>query len=417
MQSAIQMDWCQRGTARRCSKTRRFRAKPTVVSLPDGFQRSPAVLALGSDRQPSRSMPSVSLLRRGQAVVFPNLRQWLLSRKPCVSQRRSVPTAIAVDHHHDSHSAHRGQAFAETYPATVHPVQCHHAQLAACLVDHQVPRKTTPVLGLVFGDAGYGDDGTLWGGEFLVGDYAQVQRVATLKPIALLGGEAAIAEPWRSTYAHLISAFDWDDMQAVYGHLDLLQFLREQPRAELNRLWVTGCNTPRTTSVRRWFEAVAAALGEEPSIQPHDWQMAERSPYPFDVDAMRTRQGQRLPYLDPRSMWYCLLEDLSQGESIQVMAARFQVGLAKAIATLAASLAQKASVSTIALAGSMFDQSPLRQIVQGQLEADGYHVLSGSSYAQEVDVMVGQLAIAAAQTLHTPTVPSQPAIKNSAFCS
>jgi hydrogenase maturation protein HypF len=347
------------------------------------------------------------------------LGQWLLSRNPKVSSRRlAYPAAIAVDRHQESHSARQGQVFAETYPATVHPIQYHHAQLAACLVDHHIPRQTAPVLGLVFGDAGYGDDGTLWGGEFFIGDYAHVQRVATLKPIALLGGDDAIAEPWRSTYAHLISAFDWDDMQAVYGHLDLLQFLRDQPRAELNRLWVTGLNTPRTTSVHRWFEAVAAALGGEPSIQPQDWEMAERSPYPFEVDTMRTRQGQRLPYLDPRSMWYSLLEDLSQGESIQLMAARFQVGLANAIASLALTLANKASVSTIALTGAMFDRSPLRHRVQRHLEASGCRVLSGSSHTQEVDIMVGQLAIAAAQTLHTPIVPSQPSsIKNSAFCS
>jgi hydrogenase maturation protein HypF len=390
---------------------------PTVVSFPEGFQSSPMVLAMGSDRSLSSSTPSISMLHRGQALVFPNVGQWLLSQNPNGFYRRlSSPAAIAVDRHADSLSARQGQDFAETYPATIHPIQCHHAQLAACLVDHQVPRQTTPVLGLVFGEAGYGDDGMLWGGEFFVGNYAHVQRVATLKPIALLGGTAAIAEPWRSTYAHLISAFDWDDMQAVYGDLALLRFLHNQPRAELNRLWVTGMNAPRTTSVHRWFDAVVAALGQEPSIQPQDWAMAERSPYPFEVDAMRTRQGQRLPYLDPRPMWYSLLEDLSRGESAAVMSARFQVGFAHAIAALAVTLANKASVSTIALAGSMFDKAQLQQRIQGHLEANGYCVLSGRP-AQDVDVMVGQLAIAAAQTLHTPAVLSQPRLKNSAFCS
>lgn len=382
------------------------------VVLPPGFERSPTVAALGSDR-PSR----VGLLRRGRALALPMPHHWLASQPLSSKSRRgqASPQAIATELKPQGTMPQYAHSSVVTHPVQIYPVQSHHAQIAACLVEHHWPLEAGAVLGLAFDEPAYGEDGMVWGGEFFRADYHQVQRLATLKPVPLLGNERAIAEPWRNTYAHLISAFDWDDVNAVYGQLELIQFLHAQPRILLNQLMITGAQAPKTSSVSRWFDAVAAAIGLhreaadyggqggdalEQCIQPTDWIRAERSPYPFSVDKMRLRTGQRLPYLDPRSMWHALLEDLSQGESMGLMAARFQVGLGHAIADLAMELAQAQGLTHVALVGSMVHYPRLTQLITQRLIDSGYPVLAAPRRSPDAQVLLGQLAVGAARTLN-----------------
>ena len=85
-------------------------------------------------------------------------------------------------------------------------VQHHHAHVAACLAENGRPLDAPPVLGIVLDGLGWGDDGTIWGGEFLLADYRESRRVGTFKPVAMPGGAAAVREPWRNLYAHLLAA-------------------------------------------------------------------------------------------------------------------------------------------------------------------------------------------------------------------
>ncbi|TVQ22161.1 MAG: hypothetical protein EA367_04615 [Leptolyngbya sp. DLM2.Bin15] len=392
------------------------RSKPLLpaggVSLPPGFERSPSIVALGSDR-PGR----VGLLRQGRALALSIPHRWLAPQPLSSAARRgrAYPKAIATALKSHGTVPQYAHSSVVTHPVQIYPVQSHHAQIAACLVEHHWPLDAGPVLGLAFDEPAHGEDGMVWGGEFFRADYHQVQRLATLKPVPMLGNERAIAEPWRNTYAHLISAFDWDDVNAVYGQLELIQFLHAQPRILLNQLLITGAQAPKTSSVSRWFDAVAAAIGLhreaadyggqggdalEQCIQPADWSLAERSPYPFSVDKMRTRTGQRLPYLDPRPMWHALLEDLSQGEPISLIAARFKVGLGNAIADLAMELAQGQGLTHVALVGSMVNYPRLTQLITQRLISSGYTVLKAPLRAQAAQVLLGQLAVGAARTLN-----------------
>lgn len=387
--------------------------KARGIKLPQGFERSPSVLAMGSDRH-----SALGLFRRGQAIIFPLPSQWVPSRM--VDQVRArLPKAIAIDLDPVQQSAQRGRALAAKHSAILYPVQSCHAQVVACLVEQGYPRHAAPVLGLAFGDSSHGEDGTLWGGEFLSCRYDQVERLATLKPTAMIGGDRALHEPWRSTYTHLISAFDWDDVQAAYGHLDLIQFLHRQPRVHLNQQLITGTDTSRTSSVARWFDAVAAALqihltpaqplGSFPQvsfteslehwIEPDHLAQAERSPYPFSQDEMRLLAGHRLPYLDPRPMWQALLEDLSQREPAGIMAARFVVGLAEAIAQLGADLAQSRGLRTVVLAGSLFHSRMMADHVRERLTRLGYEVHQSQRLSSPQQLILGQGAIAAAQAM------------------
>src|SRR5262249_42677568 len=147
-------------------------------------------------------------------------------------------------------------------------VQHHHAHVAACLAENGWPADGGPVLGVALDGLGAGDDGQLWGGEFLRADYHGFERLGTFKPVALLGGARAMREPWRNTYAHLVAEMGWADFAMNFDGLDLYRFLAAKPRAALDAVLRAGGgagagagHAPLASSCGRLFDAVAAAIG------------------------------------------------------------------------------------------------------------------------------------------------------------
>ncbi|MHC5720172.1 MAG: Kae1-like domain-containing protein, partial [Nostoc sp.] len=134
----------------------------------------------------------------------------------------------AIDKHPEYLSSKLGKELAETNQIKIYPIQHHHAHIAACMAENGIPLNSPPVLGIALDGLGYGDDGTLWGGEFLLADYRKFQRLATFKPVAMIGGEQAIYQPWRNTYAQLIAAKLWDNCQQQYADLEIVKFLNKK---------------------------------------------------------------------------------------------------------------------------------------------------------------------------------------------
>ncbi len=134
-------------------------------------------------------------------------------------------------------------------------VQHHHAHVASCLVEHG---RVEPVLGIAFDGTGYGPDGTLWGGEFLVADLGGYERVGHLRPLAMPGGVAAIREPWRMALAWLAAA-EGIDAAAAADRL-VPADVDAGHRAGIADLVARGAG-PVTSSVGRLFDAVSALLG------------------------------------------------------------------------------------------------------------------------------------------------------------
>ena len=134
-------------------------------------------------------------------------------------------------------------------------VQHHHAHLAACLVENGVALEAEPTLGIILDGLGWGSDGTLWGGEFLLGDYRQFRRLACFKPVAMPGGTQAVREPWRNAVAHIIASIGWPHFIKSYGTTSLARHLTGKPVAAiasmieqastcLRPVRVGGCSTP-----------------------------------------------------------------------------------------------------------------------------------------------------------------------------
>ena len=416
-----------RVTGNRLQVLRRARGyAPAPIRLPSGFELAPPILAMGSELK-----NTFCLLREGEAILSQHLGD--LENAAAIAAYRETlnlylqlfehqPQAIAVDLHPEYLSTKIGKELVTSLPlqangcAPLHEIQHHHAHVAACMAENNIPLNTQPILGIALDGLGFGEDGTLWGGEFLLADYCSYQRLGTFKSVAMLGGEQAIYQPWRNTYAHLMAAFDWDEVQANYGELELVQFLEKQPRSLLNQMLVKNINSPLASSAGRLFDAVAAAVGicrdrayyegqgaieleamMEVKIQNSKFKTADSNfdkqlAYPFEIVAAP------ISYLEPRLMWQALLTDLQTGVSPSMISARFHLGLAEAIASMVSHLGQNCTFTHVALTGGVFQNLVLSEQVSHRLNAMGLIVLTHSRIpANDGGLSLGQVAIAAAR--------------------
>ncbi len=193
-----------------------------------------------------------------------------------------APELIVHDLHPDYASTNyaRERAAADGIPLLA--VQHHHAHVASCMAEHGLEE---PVIGVSFDGTGYGTDGAIWGGEFLVADYRQFRRAAHLRSVGLPGGDSAVREPWRMAAAHLLDAGrSWD---VLAGRVDRTR-LRTIATMLERRI-----NTPLTSSAGRLFDAVASLAGLRDTVSYEgqaaielEWLAAEAprdGVYPFEI--------------------------------------------------------------------------------------------------------------------------------------
>jgi hydrogenase maturation protein HypF len=389
---------------------------PASISLPPGFQKVPQILAMGSELK-----NTFCLLREGEAIVSQHLgdlenaavfNAYQETLNLYLNLFEHQPEVIAIDKHPEYLSSKLGKELADTNKIKFYPIQHHHAHIAACMAENGIALDTPPVLGIALDGLGYGDDGTLWGGEFLLADYRKFQRLGTFKPVAIVGGEQAIYQPWRNTYAHLVAANLWDDCEEKYADLEIFKFLKSKPVKLLNQLIEKGINSPPASSVGRLFDAVAAAIGIYREECSYEGQAAIAMEAIVDVSSLNNDKETLIyPFsfsfsdsiycIDPRPMWQALLNDLQQQISQPVIAAKFHKGLANAIVEMVRHLCQENLINQVALTGGVFQNCILLQQVTKRLEILGIKVLSHSLIpANDGGLSLGQAVITAAQLIH-----------------
>ncbi|PWR22857.1 carbamoyltransferase HypF [Zavarzinia aquatilis] len=385
---------------------------PAALPLPPGLGGGAPVLALGAE------LKATFCLARGEEAILSQHMGDLEDAATFDDWRRGLglyetlhdhrPRVIAVDRHPDYLSAKYGRARAAETGAALVEVQHHHAHVAACLAGQGRPLTAPPVLGIVADGLGYGDDGAIWGGEFLLADYRGYRRLAALKPVAMPGGAMASREPWRNLYAQLTAAMDWSDFARDFGGLALYDALAAKPRAPFDAIIRDGRFAPRASSCGRLFDAVAAALDLCRERQSYEGQAAmmlealadggEAGAYPFDL---ARRDGDGLPLIEPRPMWRALLGDLSLAVAPSQVAARFHRGLARAMVAMAVQLRGEGAplFDTVALSGGCFQNAVLFEAVERGLADAGFTVLSHAEVpANDGGIAIGQAAIALATT-------------------
>ncbi|HEX4296025.1 MAG TPA: carbamoyltransferase HypF [Rhizomicrobium sp.] len=368
---------------------------PSPMKLPKGFEDAPEIFAFGGELK-----STFCLVKDGQAILsqhqgdledaatFDDYQKNMALYRALYNHR---PRVFAADMHPEYLSTKLAKEHAQG--ARLHDVQHHHSHIASCMTENGLAIDAPSVLGVVLDGLGYGADGTIWGGEFLRADYRGFERLAFLKPVAMIGGAQAIREPWRNTYAHLVSAFGWEEFEARFGDLDLCAYLKSKPRASIDRMLETGLNVPVASSCGRLFDAVAAALGLCPDLALFEGQAAIEL-----EDAIEApEEGYAFDLREPRALWESLLEDIRADVGVSTISARFHYGLASAVADLAVALAPG---DTVVLSGGCFQNRTLLEACTQKIERRGLKALSQADIAtNDGGLSLGQAAIAAAREL------------------
>jgi hydrogenase maturation protein HypF len=359
---------------------------PESLPLPPGLVAQPPLLALGGDLKAAVCVAAGDRLVPGPHVgdlAAPAVRDDF--ERLLAFQTRLLGVSVqdvAVDLHPDYASRALARPAAE---GTVHAVAHHHAHVAACLADAGRPVDAPPVLGIALDGLGYGADGTLCGGEFLLADYARCVPLGGLAAVALPGGEAAQREPWRNLLAQLLRCFPLEALDDAVRGTPAAAALAGRPVTALARVVADGTHAPLASSAGRLFDAVAAALGVAPerlsfegeaALQLED--LAARAPEPAVPDgdlafALRP-EGARLR-LDPAPLWPALLAALRRGAPPTQLARRFHRAFAEGLAAAAVRLRTTHRFDTVALGGGVFQNARLLTDTAEAMERSGLAVL------------------------------------------
>lgn len=301
-----------------------------------------------------------------------------------------APELIAHDQHPDYLSTRLAEEWPEDLPRVA--VQHHHAHLASCLAEHG---ETGPALGVIFDGIGYGADGTLWGGEFLVGDFSGYRRLAHLDLVRMPGGDAATREPRRMALAYLVAAYG-----AELPDLPLLRYIPDDQLKLLLQMLAKGLNSPLTSSCGRLFDAVAALVGLRDTVS-YEGQAAlelemcaaegERGSYSFvllqDCEPLR---------VDLRPLIRGMVADLQQGVAADIISARFHNSIAELILEVCQFLRQRENLSLVVLSGGVFQNCFLTEKTVVLLEHAGFRVLTHALVPpNDGGLALGQAVIAA----------------------
>lgn len=265
------------------------------------------------------------------------------------------PQVLACDLHPDYTATRAAEAMAAAASLPLVRVQHHHAHLAACLAENLW--QGGRVAGIILDGTGLGADGTIWGGEVLLGDYKGFTRAACLSPSPLPGADRAAREPWRNAAMRLDQAGEGALADRLFADRSL---------ATLRAMAAGRVNAPLSSSAGRLFDAVAGCLGI--GDQTYEGEAAMRlealaepaEPYPFDG-------------LDPAPMFRALARDLGR-LAPGVIAGRFHEGLAAAFAGAARRLVDSGRAEAVALSGGCLQNAVLHRALLRHLS--GLRVLT-----------------------------------------
>lgn len=276
------------------------------------------------------------------------------------------PEKVACDLHPD----YRSSRHAHASGLPVVEVQHHLAHVIACMAENELQ---SPVLGVSWDGTGLGTDGTIWGGEFIRVGKDRWDRVATLRPFRLPGGDAAVKEPRRTALSVLYEVFGSRGL----ARTDIATLASFDPHElrPLRRMVEQGVRCPITTSAGRLFDAVASLVGLRHRVR-HEGQAAmelewaarastEMGWYPLPIV-----EHDGLLVLDWRPMVDQIVEDVAQGSSISSIARRFHTTLAGGILDAAT----RVGISSVVLTGGCFQNGLLTEMAVERLRCGGFNV-------------------------------------------
>lgn len=308
----------------------------------------------------------------------------------------------------DRHPGYRSARWADRHAAArpVVRVQHHHAHIAAAMAEHGLD-GTRPVIGVAFDGTGHGDDGAVWGGEFLLADYDGFSRFGHLAYVPLPGGDATVRRPYRMALAHLWAAgIDLTDDLACTAACppDELRLLKRQ--LEL------GLHCVPTSSMGRLFDAVSSLTGvchragyeAQAAVELEGAALAaptgDREAYAFDLRAPRhAREEGDAVRADPAPVLAAIVSDLRAGVGPALVAARFHRAVTGLVHRICVRARERHGLDTVALTGGVFANTLLSSACSAALREDGFTVLRHRLVPPgDGGLALGQLMVAARTT-------------------
>lgn len=303
---------------------------------------------------------------------------------------RVKPEVIACDMHPNYLASIYALERAQRENLPTVEVQHHHAHIAACMAEHGL---NEPVIGVSFDGTGYGEDGAIWGGEFLVGDYKSFQRAAHLEYFPLPGGDAAIRKPARTALALLWSlGLEWDE------RLDSVAEFSAEDLVILNAQLERKINTPLTSSMGRLFDAVAALAGVRQKVNYEGQAAIEFEALADPAEAGIYSFGVESGLVGVRGVVEALVKDAAAGIPIQKISARFHNGLAEGVRETVAKISAETGIQLVVLSGGVWQNITLLGRTLSLLRKDGFEVyIHREVPTNDGGLSLGQAAIAAAR--------------------
>ena len=313
------------------------------------------------------------------------------------------PVVAAHDSHPDYFSTrYVKEMAAEQSGLTTIPVQHHHAHIASCLADNRV---NEPVIGVALDGTGYGSDGKIWGGEFLITDLATFERAGHLEYMPLPGGEAAIRRPYRIAFGYLLTALGYVPELPFLERIDAeeMRILRQQIERRIH--------CPSTSSCGRLFDAVAALL-EVRDVVTYEAQAAIElemlampgvevnavtldrdswSPYPFEIEVEGNQHLVRL-----RRLLDAIVQDIKEKQAGVQIGRRFHATVAAIVAEMCMRIRKEHRLNKVALSGGCFQNRLLLKLTVAALQRDGFDVLLHRQIPpNDGGIALGQAVVAA----------------------
>jgi len=301
---------------------------------------------------------------------------------------RIQPVAAA----YDLHPMYLSTKFALDLPIEKIGVQHHHAHIASCMAENGLNEK---VIGVAFDGTGYGTDGKIWGGEFLIADYAGFERRAHLRYIPLAGGDTAVREPWRVALSYLLDAYG-SELNSL--ELPVLQRIPAKKLAAVRAMIERRINTVDTSACGRLFDAVASLAGVRDEVNFEAQAAIELenlalpgvdATYPFDLSTRSPIE------IDMRPAIRAIVSDVQAGKPRGPIAAAFHNTVAALVVEICLRLRAAEGLRSVCLSGGTFQNVYLVERAVTGLRARGFDVFLHSQVPpNDGGISLGQALIA-----------------------
>jgi len=302
------------------------------------------------------------------------------------------PAVVAYDMHPDYLSTAYARSRSDVVKVAV---QHHHAHVVSAMAEHGIDG---PAIGIAYDGTGYGTDGTSWGGEILVATARDFRRVATFRPLRLVGGDTAIRQPWRIALALMVDTYRDArplDIRALFN------FVPEREFQAIDALLRQGVAAPLARGVGRYFDAFGALFLERHSTTFEgqvalEWNQAAdplvAHTYPFDI-----HDDGEIDELDLRRAFRRALWDRAAGEHTGTISAAFHNTLAAATAALVRRVVRREGRLPIVASGGCFQNARLAEGVRAALAPEHEVFLHENVPPGDGGIALGQAVVANAQ--------------------